>query len=192
MLKLWLQLVSDGVKRRDDPADAISSGTVDHGTVIRGSYMGGFGFPAGLTSVAILGGVAAVLSRIWVRPAGLVLWLILMALVVGTIIGVEVIYRRSFLEVRDGQIRWSVRQPPRQGEESMGSLRSVTIHRSGALLDFTGGAGGVMLDIADFRRRDIIRIVDALRLSGVRVDDSSGPISSFIDALLGRNRRDRL
>src|SRR5260370_18049749 len=52
--------------------------------VIHGSYMGGFGLPGALALGGVLVTVPAVLSRIWARPAGLTVWLIVMGFSVRT------------------------------------------------------------------------------------------------------------
>jgi len=92
------------------------------------------------------------------------------------------------VEVNGERIRWSFRQPPDRGDEPVANLRSVTIYpASGALLEFAGGNDRVMLGVGDFRTRDIIRVVEARRGLGVRVDDSKGPIESLINILLGRS-----
>ena len=67
--------------------------------VIHGSYMGGYGLPGALALVGVLGGIAAVLSRIWARPTALTLWLIVMGVAVGTIFVAEAISRRNVVQV---------------------------------------------------------------------------------------------
>src|SRR5712692_311690 len=137
--------------------------------VIHGSYMGGYGLPGTLALVGVLGAIAAVLSRIWARPAALTLWLILMGVAVGTIFVAEAISRRNVVEVRGDRIRWSFRQPPVKGDQPVSSLQKVEVFPSGARLVFE--ASMVFASRAEFRRSDIERLVEGLRQLGALVSD---------------------
>jgi hypothetical protein len=140
--------------------------------VIHGSFMGGYGLPGTLALVGVLGGIAAVLSRIWARPAALTLWLILMGVVVATIFIAEATSRRNVVEVSGDRIRWSFRQPPDHGDEPLPNLQRVDVFPSAVRLVFEDDF--VVASRADFRRRDINRLVEALRQLGAQVS-GSGP-----------------
>ena len=137
--------------------------------VIHGSSMGGYGLAWMLALVGVLGGVAAVVSRIWARPAALTLWLILMGVAVGTIVVAEAISRRNVVEVSGDRIRWSFRQPPDQGDQPLSSLQKVEVFPSGARLVFEEGL--VFASRAEFRRSDIKRLAEGLRGLGARLSD---------------------
>jgi len=141
--------------------------------VINGSYMGGYGLPGALALVGVLGAIAAILSRVWARPAALELWLIVMGVAVGTIIGAEAISRRNVVEVGADRIRWSFRQPPDHGEQPLTSLQKVEVFPSGARLVLQDRM--VFASRVDFRRRDIKRLVEGLRALGAQVGDMGGP-----------------
>ena len=138
--------------------------------MIHGSYMGGFGLPGGLVLVGVLGTVAAVLSRIWARPAALMVWLIVMGVAVGTIFVAEAVSRRNVVEASGDRIRWSFRQPVINGDQALSDLRKVEVSPDGARLVFEYDA--VFASRAEFRRRDIKRFVEGLRRLGAQVIDS--------------------
>ncbi len=142
--------------------------------VIHGSYMGGFGLPGALALVGVLGTVAAVLSRIWARPAALTVWLIVMGVAVGTIFVAEVVSRRNVVEASGDRIRWSFRQPVVNGDQALSDLRKVEVSPDGARLVFEYDA--VFASRAEFRRRDIKRFVEGLRGLGAQVSDTGSPL----------------
>ena len=135
--------------------------------VIHGSFMGGYGLPGLLAFVGIIGVIQAVLNRIWARPAALVVWLILIGGAVVVILVAEGISRRNVREVSGGRIRWSFRQPPEQGDQALSSLQKVEVFSSAARLVFEDSL--VVASRAVFRRRDINRLVEALRELGAQV-----------------------
>lgn len=153
--------------------------------VIRGTMVGGY-----LVRAVVISALIGAVLGIWFYPAESARWLTAVGLpCIGAFL-FEAISRRTFVEVEGERIRWFFREPRSQGDESVGSLRSVTLDpAAGALLEFAGGTGLVMVRIDDFRTRDIIRLVEALRGLGVQIDDSRGPMYSLIEILLGRRIR---
>ncbi len=140
--------------------------------VIHGSTLGGYGLPGMLAFVGVLGGINAVLTRIWARPAALTLWLIIVGGAVLTILFVEAVNRRNIVEVSGDRIRWSFRQPPVKGDQPLSGLRKVEVFSSGACLEFEEGRVCATRDM--FRRRDINRLIEALRQLAAQVS-GSGP-----------------
>jgi hypothetical protein len=140
--------------------------------VIHGSTMGGYGLPGMLAFVGALGAIEAVLTRIWARPAALTLWLIIVGGAVLTILFVEAVNRRNVVEVSGDRIRWSFRQPPVRGDHPLSDLRKVEVFSSGACLEFDEGRVCATRDM--FRRREINRLIEALRQLGAQVS-GSGP-----------------
>jgi hypothetical protein len=151
--------------------------------VIRGTQLGGYPFVLILVALPVL-----LTISIWLYPRELARWLISAGVLFIADLVLEAIGRRTFVEVKGERIRWSFRQPPTRGDEPIGNLRGVTIYpTSGALLEFAGGSGRVVLGSDDFRIRDITRVVEALRGLGVRVDDSRGPMESLLNILRGKS-----
>lgn len=150
--------------------------------VIHGTQLGGYPFVLILVALLIITPIS-----IWLYPADLPRWVVASALLLIADVGSEAIARRTFVEVDGVRIRWFFRQPSRRGgDEPVGNLRSVTIYPdSGALLEFAGDADRVMVGVVDFRIRDITRVVEALRGLGAPVDESRGPMQSFINILVG-------
>jgi len=140
--------------------------------VIHGSTLGGYGLPGLLAFVGVLGGINAVLTRIWARPAARTLWPIIVGGAVISILFVEAVNRRNILEVSGDRIRWSFRQPPVKGDQPLSGLRKVEVFPSGACLEFEVGRVCATRDM--FRRRDITRLVEALRQLGAQVS-GGGP-----------------
>ena len=140
--------------------------------VIHGSTLGGYGLPGLLAFVGVLGGINAVLTRIWARPAARTLWLIIVGGAVISILFMEAVNRRNILEVSGDRIRWSFRQPPVKGDQPMSGLRKVEVFSSGACLEFEAGRVCATRDM--FRRRDITRLIEVLRQLGAQVS-GGGP-----------------
>ena len=153
---------------------------MQHVVVIRGTQLGGYPFVLILVGLLILTPIS-----IWLWPADDARWLISAGVIACADVAAEMIARRTFVKVDGNRIRWSFRAPPDKGEEPVGNLRSVTIYPQGALLEFAAGSR-LMVGINDFRNRDTMRVVEALRGLGVRIDDSRGPVESIINVLLGR------
>jgi hypothetical protein len=143
------------------------------------------GYPFVLIAVAL---VILLPVSIWLYPAELVKWLIRSGFILMGLVFVAAILYRTFVEINGERIRWFFRQPQSIGDEAVGNLRLVTLYpESGALLEFAGGQR-LMLGIGDFRNRDIIRVVEALRGLGVTIDDSRGPLASLMSILVGTKR----
>ncbi|HLZ09406.1 MAG TPA: hypothetical protein VKT80_12500 [Chloroflexota bacterium] len=72
--------------------------------VIRGDQLGGYGlyFSAGVIVDGVP--VTALLSRVWVSRASLLLWVILWVLIAGAVVTSQVIVRRTFVEVTSNEI----------------------------------------------------------------------------------------
>jgi hypothetical protein len=151
---------------------------VIHGTMLSG-------YPFVLIAVAL---VILLPVSIWLYPAELVKWLIRSGFILMGLVFVAAILYRTFVEINGERIRWFFRRPQSIGDEAVGNLRLVTLYpESGALLEFAGGQR-LMLGIGDFRNRDIIRVVEALRGLGVTIDDSRGPLASLMSILVGTKR----
>jgi hypothetical protein len=142
---------------------------MERGVVIHGSSMGGCGVPGMLAFLGVIGTVTAVLDKIWVRRSALVEWLILIGVALAMLIVVEAVNRRNVVEVMGDRIRWSFRRPPENGDEPFSQLQRVELLPSGARLVFMEGP--VFASRAEFRRRDINRLVEALRRRGAQVSD---------------------
>jgi hypothetical protein len=125
-----------------------------------------------LAFVGILGAIQAFLYRIWIHPAALTVWMFLVGVAVITILGVEVVNRRNVVEVSRDRVRWSLRQPPDQGDLPLSDLKRVEISPSGARLVFQDGL--VFASRADFTRHDIKRLVEGLRGLGAQVNRMDG------------------
>lgn len=140
---------------------------------MRGSYLGGYGLPGMLAFIGVIGAIEAVLTRIWIRPAALMLWVILIGGALVAMFVVEAISRRNMVEVSDDRIRWSFRQPPDKGDRPLSSLQKVEVFPSGARLVLQDRQ--VFASRAVFRRRDIKRFVEGLRGLGAQVNDMGIP-----------------
>ena len=131
--------------------------------------MGGYGLPGMLAFVGVIAAIEAILTRIWARPSALAVWIVIVG---GALVGIffmEAISRRNVVEVADERIRWSFRQPPEKGDEPISHLQRVEVLPSGARLVFMDGL--VFASRAQFRRRDIRRLVEGLRGLGADVND---------------------
>ncbi len=137
--------------------------------VIHGSFLGGNGLPGMLAFVGVIGGINAVLTRIWVRPAALTVWLILIGGALATILFVEAVCRRNIVAVGRNRIRWSFRQPPEKGDEPLSNLQRVEVFSSATRLVFKDRLTAISR--ADFRRPDINRLVETLRGLGAPIND---------------------
>jgi hypothetical protein len=135
--------------------------------------MGGYGLPGGLAVVGLLGGINAVLARIWASQTALMVWLIVVGGAVLAIFFAEAVNRRNVVEVTGDRVRWSFRQPPATGDQPLSSLRKVEVFPSGARLVFEEGM--VFASRAVFRRSDIKRLVEGLRGLGAQVSDMGSP-----------------
>jgi hypothetical protein len=142
---------------------------MERGVVIHGSSIGGYGVPGMLAFLGVMGTVTAVLDKIWVQPSALVAWLILIGAALAILIFVEAVNRRNVVEVKGDRIRWSFRQPPEKGDELLSHLQRVEVFPSGARLVFMDRP--VFASRAEFRRRDINELVEALRRRGAQVND---------------------
>lgn len=150
--------------------------------VIRGTMLGGYPFVLAPILLFIITPIS-----IKLYPADSVRWLVTAGILLIINLASLAVVRRTFVRVDGERIRWSFRRPPSRGDEPVTNLRSVTIYpMSGALLEFAGGAGRLMLGIDDFRTRDILKVVAALRALGARIDDSRGPMEGLLNILLGR------
>ncbi len=137
--------------------------------MIHGSSLGGAGLPGMLAFVGVIGAINAVLTRIWVRPAALTVWLILIGGAVLAILFVEAVCRRNIVVVGRNGIRWSFRAPPEKGDEPLSNLQRVEVFSSATRLVFKDRLAAVSR--ADFRRRDINRLVETMRGLGVPIND---------------------
>ena len=127
-----------------------------------------------LAFIGVIGVIQAFLTRIWIGPAALTMWVILIGGAVVAMFVVEAISRRNVVEVTGDRIRWSFRQPPDKGDQPMSSLQKVEVFPSGARLVFEQGL--VFASRADFRRRDIKRLVEGLRGLGAQISDTGSPL----------------
>jgi hypothetical protein len=142
---------------------------VDGRLVIHGSFLGGYGLPGMLAFVGVIAAIQSVLTRIWARPSALAVWVVIVGGALLAVIFMEAVSRRNVVEVGDERIRWSFRAPPEKGDQPFSHLQRVEVFPSGARLVFIEGA--VFANRANFRPRDIKRLVDGLRSLGAQVND---------------------
>ncbi len=139
--------------------------------VIRGWWLGDWGLPVTLGVLVPVFALLAVVTQISSHRFALIRWLFLLVLSVLTTVVFEAISRRNFVEAADGRVRWASRQPRDKGEKALANLLRVEVYRgAGARLVFRDG-DVVMPEVSDFRRRDISRLVEALRAMGVAVSE---------------------
>lgn len=140
-----------------------------HRVVIHGALLDGWATPIGLAAIAIALLVTEVLKPIRTSHS-LFTWLGLAGFLALVIIGAELMSRRNVVEVVGTRIRWSFVQPPERGDEPLADLQRVEVWPStGAQLIFKNRR--TMVCLADFPRRRINRLVDALRQLGTPVSD---------------------
>src|SRR5437764_272559 len=105
----------------DRPAVTIRSrGLRGYGTAIVG----------GLTAVWAV--IAAFGEQIWLRPARVVVWLILITLCVLAAVALEVSFRLDSVKVADGRVRWWFRQGGR-GDQPLSAVRSIEPRGTGVV-----------------------------------------------------------
>jgi hypothetical protein len=138
--------------------------------VIRGDQLGGYGLYLSAGVIIVGAPLTALLSRVWVSRASLLLWVIVWIVFAGTLVAIEVILRRTFVEVTSDRVHWFFRQPRQQGEEPLTNLIRIETYPSAAVLFFNGGTGRITVGRTDFSSREINRVVEKLRGLGVRVE----------------------
>jgi hypothetical protein len=143
--------------------------------VIRGDQLGGYGLYVSAGVIVVGAPLTALLSRVWHSRSSLLLWVIFWVVMAGALVAMQVIVRRTFVEVTRDRVRWFFRQPRQQGEEPLTNLIRIETYPSAAVLFFNGGTGRIAVGRPDFSSREINRVVETLRGLGVRVE--SGQVS---------------
>src|SRR5690242_19738404 len=138
--------------------------------IIRGDQLGGYGLYFSVGVIVVGAPLTALLSRVWVSRASLMLWVICWIVLVGALVASEAIVRRTFVEVTSDRVRWFFRQSRHQGDEPLTNLFRIETYPSAAVLFFNGGSGRITVGRADFSSREINRVVESLRSLGVRVE----------------------
>lgn len=129
--------------------------------------LGGWALPGGLVLIAFGLAVTELLEPIRTLRS-LFIWLGLAIFLALVLVGAELVARRNFVELAGDRIRWSFLTPPEHGDKPLADLVQVEVEAEGdARLVFKKGPTMVSTDV--FRRRSVIRLVEALRAQGVEI-----------------------
>jgi hypothetical protein len=142
---------------------------MDGRVVIRGDQLGGYGLYLSVGIIVVGAPLTALLSRVWHSRSSLLLWVISWTVMAVALVAMQVVVRRTFVEVTSDRVRWFFREPRQQGEERLTNLIRVETYPSAAVLFFNGGTGRITFGIPDFSMREVNRVVETLRSLGVRV-----------------------
>lgn len=132
--------------------------------VIRSRGLRGYGaaIVGGFTAVWAV--TAAIVFKIWARPAALIVWLILVSLCAIAAVGIEVINRLDYVKLADGRLSWRFRQGG-SGSQPVSAVREIEPIATGVVISFSDGEplliGGVW-----FRPEDIDKLVRAVESPG--------------------------
>jgi len=131
---------------------------------IRSRGLRGYGAAIVGAFTAVWAVLTAFGEQIWLRPARVVVWLILIILCALAAVVLEVSFRLDYVKVADGRVRWWFRQGGR-GDQPVSAVRSIEPLASGVVVRFSDG-GPLLIGGGAFRPRDINRVVSALESGG--------------------------
>ena len=119
---------------------------------------------------AVWAAIAAVVFRVWARPAALVVWLILIGVCAIGAVGIEVLNRLDYVKLEGGRLRW--RQQEARGDQPVSAVRGIDHIGTGVRINFSAGQP-LLLGGIEFRPEDIEKLVRALESPGPATQPAS-------------------